>query len=86
LRCRDGAQASSPHPRPARHSAPQRWGTSDQFPELGKGKKLLHVVEAWLRVEKEARQAAEAAAPPKVESVQPTRTPYMPSKHLAFFR
>ncbi|PNH03149.1 ABC transporter I family member 19 [Tetrabaena socialis] len=59
----------------------------------GGGKKLLHVVEEWLRVEREGRLARKAAAeaagvaPVSTETaVRPQRTPYMPSKHLAFFR
>ncbi|KXZ47294.1 hypothetical protein GPECTOR_36g20 [Gonium pectorale] len=56
------------------------------------GKKLLHVVEEWLRAELEARTARAAAAaaaghgPSEEAAVRPQRTPYMPSKHLAFFR
>ncbi|GIL64543.1 hypothetical protein Vafri_18444 [Volvox africanus] len=58
----------------------------------GTGKKLLHVVEDWLRVEREARMARTAAATAAGQTastettVRPQRTPYMPSKHLAFFR
>ncbi|KAG2497099.1 hypothetical protein HYH03_004690 [Edaphochlamys debaryana] len=58
----------------------------------GPPKKLLHVVEEWLRTEKETRldkQAADKAAglgPSEETSVKPQRTPFMPSKHLAFFR
>jgi hypothetical protein len=63
------------------------------IPELGEGTKLLHVVEGWLRHEKDERrrrvreaaageQAAAAAA-----AVQPRAShPYMPSKHMAFYR
>jgi len=67
-------------------------GPRSLLPELNEpGKKLLHVVEAWLRKERDERQAAEAAAGAKpadsgAASVVPTRTPHMPSKHLAFFR
>ena len=57
------------------------------------GGKLLHVVEAWLLNELEARRdaAAKKAAiegPAKLDAaIVPTRTPFdMPSKHLAFFR
>lgn len=63
------------------------------LPELHSGRKLLHVVEGWLRKEKEQRQAREReqrAKQPSGEApaaVAPTRTPFdMPSKHLAFFR
>ena len=57
----------------------------------GPPRKLLHVVEAWLRVEKDGRQAlarvgCSAAAARDTTSVQPSRTPLMPNKHLAFFR
>lgn len=59
--------------------------------------KMLHVVEGWLRAERDARRVKEekeAAAKGTGASggtqadapVQPTRTPLMPSKHLAFFR
>jgi len=44
----------------------------------------------WLREELEkrhARQSCAAAAGPALEAPpQPSRTPMMPSKHLAFFR
>jgi CCR4-NOT complex subunit CAF16 len=66
----------------------ERWGTSEQLTELGQGKKLLHVVEGWLRSEKEVRLAEAAKQPAKSleAAVKPNRTPMMPSKHLAFFR
>jgi CCR4-NOT complex subunit CAF16 len=58
--------------------------------ELQPGRKLLHLVEEWLRREKEQRQAAVAAGGSGTTSsettVVPNRTPIMPSKHLAFFR
>jgi hypothetical protein len=64
-----------------------------RIPELGTGTKLLHVVEGWLRHEKDERrrrvreapageQAAAAAA-----AAQPRAShPHMPSKHMAFYR
>jgi hypothetical protein len=67
-------------------------GGRSVLPELKPGVKLLHVVEGWLRKEKEARQAREreqraSGAAPAAAPVAPTRTPFdMPSKHLAFFR
>jgi CCR4-NOT complex subunit CAF16 len=54
--------------------------------------KLLHVVERWLRRERDARHAKAAQEGPADGAagaggaVAPARTPYMPSKHLAFFR
>lgn len=53
------------------------------IPELQTDGKLLHVVEGWLRIEKAERRrlAAEPAKPaPKFTA------PFMPSKHMAFFR
>lgn len=44
------------------------------------GRKLLHVVEAWLREEKVNRRARGPA------EVQKRKTPMMPSKHMAFYR
>ncbi|EFJ50121.1 hypothetical protein VOLCADRAFT_80390 [Volvox carteri f. nagariensis] len=58
----------------------------------GTGMKLLHVVENWLRAERDARMARAAAGAAEGQTasaetaVRPQRTPYMPSKHLAFFR
>lgn len=92
----DGRQEASRSPPSC--DRPPRWpslpgGARSLLPQLSEGTKLLNVVEAWLRKEKEARQARdderraagggrEAEAP-----VAPTRTPFdMPSKHLAFFR
>jgi CCR4-NOT complex subunit CAF16 len=55
----------------------------------------LHIVEGWLRLERDQRlqkQQQEAAAraasgqPQQQTSVVPSRTPMMPNKHLAFFR
>lgn len=67
------------------------------LPELGSGRKLLHVVEEWLRRERDGRRArsaaseacgrdAAAAGACDTASVVPSRTPLMPNKHLAFFR
>ncbi len=70
-------------------------GQVGQIPEVAqavaKGDKLLHVVEQWLRTERDQRhqkqqqqqKAGQGTAEP---TVRPNRTPYMPSKHLAFFR
>lgn len=75
---------------PARLPQPARFapagGAVGGIPELQTGGKLLHVVEGWLREEKEARlrrRAEEAAAPPPPPK---PRAPLMPSKHMAFFR
>ena len=71
-------------------------GPTQLIPEVAKaqasGEKLLHVVESWLQGELEARRAAaslkEALQGPAGHdaTIMPTRTPLMPSKHLAFFR
>jgi CCR4-NOT complex subunit CAF16 len=80
-------------------------GPRSILPALQPGQKLLHIVEEWLRRERDARhskqqQAATAASgsarqqPPQQQqpaqetaaSVVPSRTPFMPNKHLAFFR
>jgi CCR4-NOT complex subunit CAF16 len=60
---------------------------------MGPGKKLLHVVEEWLRKERDERRAKTAAAAScgaeqqqQLAPVVPSRTPLMPNKHLAFFR
>lgn len=60
--------------------------------ELQAGTKLLHVVEAWLRSEKEQRQQRQKEQQQQgaagAGAVPPPRTahPFMPSKHMAFFR
>lgn len=69
-------------------------GPRSILPALQPGQKLLHVVEGWLRQEREGRsqrqqREAAAAGPAAGESqtpVVPSRTPLMPNKHLAFFR
>uniref|UniRef100_A0A7S3QKV9 ABC transporter domain-containing protein n=1 Tax=Dunaliella tertiolecta TaxID=3047 RepID=A0A7S3QKV9_DUNTE len=53
------------------------------------GTKLLTVFEGWLRSEREARHARQQSQPksaPGSEAATSQRTPFMPSKHLAFFR
>jgi CCR4-NOT complex subunit CAF16 len=85
-----GGRAAS-HGRPACQAAQlarfaPAGGAVGGIPELQTGGKLLHVVEGWLREEKEARlrrRAEEAAAPPPPPK---PRAPLMPSKHMAFFR
>lgn len=70
-------------------------GPRSILPALQPGQKLLHLVEGWLRQERDGRsqrQQQEAAAraasgqPQQQTSVMPSRTPMMPNKHLAFFR
>jgi hypothetical protein len=62
-------------------------GPASELPELREGK-LLHKVEAWLRGERTARKAEEAADPgarsrrPGV----PRPAPEFSSRHMAFFR
>lgn len=58
------------------------------IPALHEGRKLLHVVEKWLRAEKESRRkkAAEGGKAATEAQVQKRQMPLMPSKHLAFFR
>lgn len=60
-------------------------GPVKNVPELNvEGKKLLHVVEKWLRKEKENRKMNGTKG---VEEEQQKRTiPLMPSKHMAFYR
>lgn len=58
--------------------------------DQSKPRKLLHVVEHWLRVERDAaledkKKNGVAGNSPAVESIKPQRTPIMPSKHLAYF-
>lgn len=67
-------------------------GPCSAIPDLAEagqaGKKLLHVVEEWLRTERDARHVKDQAKSslPISETVIPSRTPYMPSKHLSHFR
>lgn len=64
-------------------------GVVEAIPEMqaaASGKKLLHVVEGWLREEKRKRREAAAAAGAQQAQQQKRRTPLMPSKHMAFFR
>jgi hypothetical protein len=62
-------------------------GPVSQLPELAGGK-LLHRVEAWLRAERTARRAEEAADP-GIKAKRPgakRAAPEFSSKHMAFFR
>lgn len=62
-------------------------GPVASVPELHQGKKLLRVVEAWLRSEKESRRKREAAGGGDEKAMARKRTtPLMPSKHMAFYR
>jgi CCR4-NOT complex subunit CAF16 len=74
---------------------PSPGGPRSILPPLQRGQKLLHIVEGWLRQERDQRlqkQQQEATAraasgqPQQQASVVPSRTPMMPNKHLAFFR
>lgn len=58
------------------------------IPELQTGTKLLRVVEAWLRQEKEQRRVRqkEQGAAGCGAAAAPAAHPLMPSKHMAFFR
>ena len=49
------------------------------------GKKLLHVVEGWLREEKRKRREAQKSGAAQVQQQQ-KRNPLMNSRHMAFFR
>jgi len=62
-------------------------GLVASVPEMHQGKKLLHVVEAWLRSEKEARRTKKPAGDGSC-GVEPYKRqiPLMPSKHMAFYR
>lgn len=66
-------------------------GSVSDVPELRAGGKLLCVVEAWLRSERERRRAAEAADP-RARALRPgallprNSAPAMPTKHMMFFR
>ena len=64
---------------------PPTGGPIGDISELQAGAKLLRVVEGWLRQEKAARRAAQVAPPPK-EAPPRAAHPFMPSKHLAFYR
>ena len=78
------APSSAPPP-PSTPGHPRAGGRTPEIPELHQGKKMLRVVEAWLRQEREARRARakEAAAAPPAPV---RRDPFMSSKHMAFFR
>ena len=61
-------------------------GAVADVPEMNQGKKLLHVVEAWLKNEKEKRKKEEKENGGKPVVQQKRQIPLMPSKHMAFFR
>jgi hypothetical protein len=60
-------------------------------PELHGGRKLLRVVEHWLRGERTAMRALQASDPAAAKAARPgaplpQRTPLMPTKHMMFYR
>lgn len=56
-------------------------------PELHQGRKVLNVVEGWLREEKRERRRKAAEAAASGAAPAPKRQgPFMPSKHMAHFR
>ncbi|KAK9803153.1 hypothetical protein WJX72_004123 [[Myrmecia] bisecta] len=59
-------------------------GPVQSYPELHQGK-LLHVVERWLRSEREEQRQAAKKGTAKAAAA-PKASPYMPNKHMAFFR
>ena len=65
-------------------------GPANDVPELQQGKKLLRVVEKWLRTDLEATRKEEAADPSLLAkrpgAVLPRTAPVMPTKHMMFFR
>ena len=65
-------------------------GQASEVPELQQGKKLLRVVEKWLRSDLEISRQEEAADPSlrarKPGAAIPRTTPLMPTKHMMFFR
>ncbi|WPT13290.1 ABC transporter I family member 21 [Picochlorum sp. SENEW3] len=56
-----------------------RGGSVDQVRELNSDLKLLNIVEAWLREEKENRKT-------RTKTTSKPSIPLMPSKHMAFYR
>lgn len=59
-------------------------GSVESIPEVATGKRLLFVIEGWLREEKTRRGSA--THPPPEENAVRRKAPLMPSKHMAFFR
>lgn len=49
-------------------------------------KKLLHVVEEWLKESRTARQSSGYLEPSERQERPLNATPLFPSKHMAFFR
>ena len=91
----DGLEAWVTHVAYLEDGALKVGGARSLLPGLARGEKLLRAVEAWLRGERDARHAREAAAEAAgggggggdEAAVVPTRTPFdVPSRHLAFFR
>ena len=60
------------------------------MPELQQSRKLLRVVEKWLRADLVTSRQQEAADPSlrakRPGAVIPRTTPLMPTKHMMFFR
>jgi CCR4-NOT complex subunit CAF16 len=65
-------------------------GLTSEVPELQQGRKLLRVVERWLRSDLEISRQQEAADPSlrakRPGALIPRTTPLMPTKHMMFFR
>lgn len=62
-----------------------RGGPTSNFPELEKGTRLLDVMESWLREESKQRKLKKKTEP-SAGTKTPVSSPFMPSKHLAFYR
>lgn len=56
------------------------------IPELGQGRKLLHVVEAWLREEKAARRRRAAEAPAAAPAAPKAANPLFGSRQMMYYR
>lgn len=63
----------------------QTGGPVSSMPDLGGDEKLLHIVENWLRHERDTRQARQDAKKPEAKAKAPSAFAAT-SRHMAFFR
>lgn len=81
----DGMEKWATHLAYVEEGSLKRGGPTGEIPDLNAGKRLLDVMEGWLRVEFKERKERKKIEPaanckPKIAA------PFMPSKHMAFYR
>lgn len=89
----DGLESWPTHIAHCAHGEIRRFEEIDRFPELKQGRKLLYVVQDWLRedqaIAKEKRDRMDAETREKLRlerAREARRASHMPTRHMAFYR